>query len=217
MPQANSSTDSRLSLASGEFLWDTGAVSEAHGYLAGPMVRLLRRHGAKIVLDLGCGNGALSAVMQAEGFGVTGCDYSSSGITLARAAFPQIAFFRHDLAAPLPAEHHGRYDAVVCMEVIEHLLLPRTLLHNAHAALRPGGLLVVSTPYHRYLKNLALALTNRFDQHWHPLRDFGHVKFFSKRNLLALLNESGFTVTDFVRVGRIPALAKSMIAAATKP
>jgi 2-polyprenyl-6-hydroxyphenyl methylase/3-demethylubiquinone-9 3-methyltransferase len=75
----------------------------------------------------------------------------------------------------------------------------------------------MSTPYHGYWKNLALALTNKFDAHWHPLRDFGHVKFFSRATLSQLASEAGFSVTDFLRVGRIPVLACSMILVALKP
>jgi hypothetical protein len=83
--------------------------------------------------------------------------------------------------------------------------------------LRPGGVLILSTPYHGYLKNLALAITDEFDDHWHPLRDFGHVKFFSRRTLVRLACESGFSVRQFMRVGRIPAFACSMILVAVKP
>jgi len=100
---------------------------------------------------------------------------------------------------------------VVAVEVVEHLLLPRQLLERAREALRPGGIFIATTPYHGFLKNLALALTNKFDHHWHPLRDYGHVKFFSRETLSQLFGEQGLKVQRFARVGRVPALAKSMI------
>jgi len=111
----------------------------------------------------------------------------------------------------------GVFDAVVSLEVVEHLMQPRHLVARAYGALRPGGVLVMSTPYHGYLKNLALALTNGWDTHWHPLRDFGHVKFFSRKTLSQLVCEAGFSVRNFVRVGRIPPFACSMIVVAVKP
>jgi len=64
---------------------------------------------------------------------------------------------------------------------------------------------------------MALALTNCFDDHWHPLRDFGHVKFFSRKTLSLLAQEAGFSIKDFIRVGRVPAFACSMIVVAVKP
>jgi 2-polyprenyl-6-hydroxyphenyl methylase/3-demethylubiquinone-9 3-methyltransferase len=103
------------------------------------------------------------------------------------------------------------------MEVIEHLLLPRLLLASAFQALRAGGVFVLSTPFHGYWKNLALAVTNKFDDHWHPLRDFGHVKFFSKKTLSNLFMEQGLQVDRILALGRVPPLARSMIVEAVKP
>src|SRR5437867_3004621 len=112
---------------------------------------------------------------------------------------------------PIAEEWRHRFDAVIAVEVLEHLLLPRLLLLRAREALRPGGVVILTTPYHGFLKNLALALTNKFDQHWHPLRDYGHVKFFSRETLSQLFAEQGLKAGRFARVGRVPALAKSMI------
>jgi hypothetical protein len=82
--------------------------------------------------------------------------------------------------------------------------------------LKPGGYLVLSTPYHGYLKNLALSLTGKWDFHHSPLRDGGHIKFWSRKTLTELLETEGFHVTDFIGVGRIPYLWKSMVIVARK-
>jgi 2-polyprenyl-3-methyl-5-hydroxy-6-metoxy-1,4-benzoquinol methylase len=211
------STDSALSIAAQEFLWANTEVPQAHDYLIPPTVKTLRELSAHTVLDIGCGNGSFSALLHSQGFAVAGCDASASGLALARQANPGVDFFEHDILNPLPVGHTGPYDSVVSLEVIEHLLLPRQLVTSAYKALRPGGALIVSTPYHGYWKNLALALTNHFDEHWHPLRDFGHVKFFSRNTLLGLVREAGFSIRDFIRVGRLPAFACSMIVVAIKP
>jgi 2-polyprenyl-6-hydroxyphenyl methylase/3-demethylubiquinone-9 3-methyltransferase len=210
-------TDRNLSNATQEFVWEDAEVPEAHSYLISPTVKALRELRAGAVLDLGCGNGSFSALLQSENFLVVGCDSSASGIALARRAHPTIDFFEHDISNPLPASFAGVYDAVVSLEVVEHLMQPRHLVARAYSALRPGGVLIMSTPYHGYWKNLSLALTNKFDSHRHPLRDFGHVKFFSRRTLSQLVHEAGFSVRDFLRVGRIPAFACSMIVVAVKP
>jgi 2-polyprenyl-6-hydroxyphenyl methylase/3-demethylubiquinone-9 3-methyltransferase len=75
---------------------------------------------------------------------------------------------------------------------------------------------IISTPYHGYLKNLALGVVGKWDAHFDPLWDGGHVKFFSVRTLRMLLTEAGFSNIRFIRVGRIPQLAKGMIAVAQK-
>jgi 2-polyprenyl-6-hydroxyphenyl methylase/3-demethylubiquinone-9 3-methyltransferase len=122
-----------------------------------------------------------------------------------------VPFFLHDLATGLPQEHVAKYDAVISVEVIEHLFLPRTLMSTAASALKPGGIFVLTTPFHGYWKNLALALSNKFDEHWHPLRDHGHIKFFSENTITALFNEYNFQNIQFRSAGRIPILACSMI------
>lgn len=80
-----------------------------------------------------------------------------------------------------------------------------------------GGVAVISTPYHGYWKNLAMAVTGKMDAHFTALWDHGHIKFWSMKTLRQLLEEAGLKVERFERVGRIPLLAKSMIAVARKP
>ena len=69
---------------------------------------------------------------------------------------------------------------------------------------------------HGYFKNLAIAIAGKWDAHHSPLWDHGHIKFWSVRTLDKLLREAGFKLIEFRRVGRFPALAKSMIAIAYK-
>ncbi|MDQ6670034.1 MAG: methyltransferase domain-containing protein [Chloroflexota bacterium] len=168
------------------------------------------------VMDAGCGNGNLSARIAAAGFDVTGFDASASGIEHARRAFPGLRFevasayddFRERLEVP--------FDACACVEVIEHLYDPRAFVDRVHQALRPGGLFVVTTPYHGYIKNLALAMTGATDSHYSALWDGGHIKFWSRATLTTLLEERGFRVIRFEGTGRVPFLWKSMIVTARK-
>lgn len=199
-----------LSLQAAEFVWQTDELSEAHGYIL-PVLQNWLAKGITDVLDIGCGNGALTKALARPGLCLTGIDQSASGVKLAQAAPGRARFLEHSIENPLPDELRGRFDAVVAVEVIEHLLLPRMLFERAREALRPHGRFIVTTPYHGYCKNVAVALCGGFDVHWHPLRDYGHVKFFSLRSLGALFAEQSFQVTRTRRLGRMPILAKSMI------
>lgn len=213
----SASTDGSLSIAAKEFLWSDGATPSAHAYLMPATLRALQKAGVHRVLDLGCGNGAGAARLNSEGYEVAGCDASASAIAFARHGYPQIEFFQYDVDQSLPAKHREAYDAVVALEVVEHLMQPRHLLESARAALYPEGILILSTPFHGYWKNLLLALSDGFDHHWHPLRDFGHVKFFSQKTLLSLLRESEFVVQNCLRLGRVPVVACSMMVVAVRP
>ena len=217
MSRPSAKTDRELSIPADEFIWDASDDPDAHKYLTLPIEKVLKEAQVRTIFDLGCGNGAMAGHLASIGYTVAGCDHSLSGIEQACMRFPGISFFQHDVSLRLPENHLGKYDAVVSTEVIEHLLLPRKLMQNAFSALKPGGILIATTPYHGYLKNLILALTNRFDDHWHPLRDYGHVKFFSRRTLSQLFVESGFHEIRFATAGRIPAIACSMIVSGRKP
>jgi len=105
----------------------------------------------------------------------------------------------------------------VSTEVVEHCYAPRLWASAAFTALRPDGLLIGSTPYHGYLKNLALATTGKLDAHFTALWDGGHIKFWSRRTLSSLLVEAGFEIVAFRGAGRWPWLWKSMLIAARKP
>ena len=91
-------------------------------------------------------------------------------------------------------------------------------LCNMYRHLRTGGTIVLTTPYHGYLKNLALALSGKLDDHFTALWDGGHIKFWSRRTLIRLLQEFGFEVREFRGAGRVVWLWKSMVVrAATGP
>ena len=175
--------------------------------------------GGKVVCELGCGNGYLSGLLGELGFEVLGVDASESGIEIAQEHYGgSAAFLCRAIGPGLAAELGGeRFDVVVSSEVIEHLYTPRDLLEVAFAVLRPGGLLVLTTPYHGYLKNLVIAALGKFDAHVNPLWDGGHIKFFSPRTLSALVAGSGFAEIEFAYFGRAPRLWKSMVCVARKP
>jgi SAM-dependent methyltransferase len=106
------------------------------------------------------------------------------------------------------------FDVVISSDVIEHLFYPKELARFAKQCLKPNGQLIVTTPYHGYWKNLALALLNAMDRHHSVLWDGGHIKFFSVKTLSQLLNEEGFNDIQFKFAGRLPYLWKGMLASA---
>ena len=170
------------------------------------------------ICDLGCGNGWLANRMASLGYDVVGVDGSPTGIEVAGHSKKGGAEFlcrpvNKELVTHVPAQS---FDAVVSSEVIEHLYRPADLLEAAHALLRSGGHLVLTTPYHGYLKWLLLSLSGRMDRHVNPLWDGGHIKFFDARQLSAILRQNGFTDIRFHYFGRMTGLWKSMICIAGK-
>jgi 2-polyprenyl-3-methyl-5-hydroxy-6-metoxy-1,4-benzoquinol methylase len=152
------------------------------------------------VLDVGCGAGDVVGALQRDGHEAVGMDVSERAIDLAAARNPDARFLRHSAEElPWPVDS-GSFDAVVAFEVIEHLLRPRRLLEGASEALRPGGGVALTTPYHGLLKRVAVAAA-AFDHHFDVEGD--HIRFFSDRALRRLLDETGFRVLRIRHYGRI--------------
>ena len=186
----------------------------SHSYLLAPVKGLLRDvpAGAK-VLDLGCGNGSFLSLFQDRGGKLYGADFSTTGSQIARENFPGIEFFLADASSPSGEilDRIGPVDVILSTEVIEHVYDPRGFLRTAHGLLQPGGILVLTTPYHGYWKNLLLAVTGKMDEHFTVLWDHGHIKFWSRKTLTEALRETGFQQIQFVGSGRVPYLWKSMV------
>jgi 2-polyprenyl-6-hydroxyphenyl methylase/3-demethylubiquinone-9 3-methyltransferase len=170
-----------------------------------------------VVVDLGCGNGSVLAQFRQRGWALHGFDISPSAIEIASKTYSGIQFTCCDLTTDLSSHPlAGRCDAIISTEVIEHIFLPRLYVKNCNSFLKPGGILIISTPYHGYIKNLALALFGKMDFHHTALLDYGHIKFWSRRTLTTLLEEGGFEVERFVGAGRAPFLWCSMVILAKK-
>ena len=197
-----------------DYGFDNADKSHIHQYLTEPILCLLGPPSGKKILDVGCGNGWLAALLVDKGYDVYGTDASQLGIEIANRRHPG-RFFVQDLSQdtlPDALAAHA-FQVIISTEVVEHLYDPKryvafckTVLQNSQ-----GGEFIISTPYHGYLKNLILALTGKLDNHFTALWDGGHIKFWSRKTLTQLLEMQGFKVTKFIGCGRMPYLWKSMI------
>jgi len=166
-------------------------------------------------LDFGCGNGSLTNWLSGEGFRAVGVDLSKSGIEVAKRAYPAL-FFSTDTSAENIARS-GPYDLALCIEVIAHCFEPDVEIKKVFDSLKPGGMLILATPYYGYLKNLALAITGRLAEHRSVASSAAYVNLFTIASIGRLLREAGFADIAVARVGRIAPLAKAMLVTARKP
>jgi 2-polyprenyl-3-methyl-5-hydroxy-6-metoxy-1,4-benzoquinol methylase len=174
-----------------------------------------REFASKRAFELGCGNGYTANRLSELGFSVSGIDSSETGVLIARSSYPHldlhIASAYEDLAAKF-----GRFPLVLSIEVIEHLLEPHIFSERFYDLLEPGGVGIITTPYHGWLKNVAISVSGHWDKHHTSIWDGGHVKFFSPATLTEILCKAKFRDIHIQRVGRVPPLAKSMIATFTR-
>ncbi len=168
------------------------------------------------MLDAGCGNGYIARVLSSRGFNVTAFDLSPDGIALAQEKEPNIRWYVRSVYDDLIDIGTSGFDVIISSEVIEHLYSPQKFLANMYSLLRANGTLILTTPYHGYLKNLALTLFNVWDKHHTVDWEGGHIKFFSEKTISKMLVETGFSHIKFRNAGRAPYLWKSMVLSARK-
>ena len=199
-----------------EFEWHAEGAGngESGERLTRVFVELVKKlDDVKSICDLGCGNGHISGRLAALGYDVTGVDASASGIQIARRAYPDVSFIETLIAGDRDL---GQFDLVISSDVIEHMYRPSDLLDAAQSILKPGGHILIGTPYHGYLKNLVLAALGKMDAHFSVLHDGGHIKFFSVGTLSTLMKSHAFEELSFTFYGRAPWLWKNMICHARK-
>lgn len=199
--------------------YDDPAACCPHEYLWPLLERLVRRYAPapRKVFELGCGNGAMAAPLASHGYDVTGVDPSESGITIARQRGSERLHFDVGSTADDLAGRYGAFPLVISLEVIEHCPSPREYMQSVLSLLAPGGAGIISTPYHGWLKNVLITASGKFDSHFDPLWEGGHIKFYSIAKLKQLFAQHGLTRYEFHRAGRIAPLAKSVVAVIFKP
>jgi SAM-dependent methyltransferase len=137
-------------------------------------------------LDVGCGDGRLSAHLRAER--LTLADVSDVALERAARRLPDAAVARLEPDAPLPLDDNA-FDLVLCAETLEHVRDLQLLLSEIRRVLRPGGRLAITTPAHSRLAGLAI-LVRGFERVFPPLSP--HLRFLTRRSLARLLEDLGF-------------------------
>ena len=178
-----------------DYGWTTDDSPHSCDYITPEILNILKDLEVSRVLDLGSGNGKLCSEMLGAGYNVVGVEYDFEGVKISRSNYPNINFYNfgvQDNPSDL-LKQEREFDAVTSTEVIEHLFSPHLLPKYAYSVLRENGYLIITTPYHGYLKNLVLSILNKWDFHHTALWHGGHIKFWSRATLTKLLEENGLT------------------------
>ncbi len=153
-------------------------------------------------LDVGCGDGRMSGTwLKAHGCEYVGVDISENAVGEARSLGLDAKRIEDAAALPFPGDS---FDAVVCIEVLEHLFQPQLVVGETFRVLKPKGVLIATVPNVAYWRRrIDLALLGR----WHPGGDNlaveqpwrdPHIRFFNPGALRRMLIRAGF---NSVQVG----------------
>ncbi|MFP1643604.1 bifunctional 2-polyprenyl-6-hydroxyphenol methylase/3-demethylubiquinol 3-O-methyltransferase UbiG [Pontitalea aquivivens] len=150
------------------------------------------------LLDIGCGGGLLSEPMARLGATVVGADAAERNIPVARLHAEQSGLdidYRHTTAEALAAAGE-RFDAVLNMEVVEHVADPQGFITTCQELLKPGGLMICST-LNRNPKSWLMAIVGaEHVMRWLPRGTHDWSKFITPDELYALIRTAGLDPVD---------------------
>ncbi|SMH45262.1 bifunctional 2-polyprenyl-6-hydroxyphenol methylase/3-demethylubiquinol 3-O-methyltransferase UbiG [Maritimibacter sp. HL-12] len=150
------------------------------------------------ILDIGCGGGLLSEPMARLGAEVVGADAAERNIPVAQVHAEQSGLkidYRHTTAEAM-AEAGEQFDAMLNMEVVEHVASPIDYLTACHNLLRPGGLMIAST-INRNPKSYMVAIVGAERvMRWLPVGTHDWRKFITPAELEELITRAGLRPVD---------------------
>ena len=150
------------------------------------------------ILDIGCGGGLLSEPMARLGATVVGADAAERNIPVARVHAEKQGLeidYRHTTAEAL-AEAGEKFDAILNMEVVEHVADPLAYLTACQRLLKPGGLMICSS-LNRNPKSYMMAIIGaEHVMRWLPKGTHDWSKFITPDELFELLEQAGLDPVD---------------------
>lgn len=150
------------------------------------------------ILDIGCGGGLLSEPMARLGADVVGVDAAERNIPVAQthAAQSRLEIDYRFTTAEAMADAGEQFDAVLNMEVVEHVADPQAYLTACQQLLKPGGLHICST-INRNPKSFAVAILGaEYVMRWLPKGTHDWSKFITPDELYDLIRKAGLNPVD---------------------
>mgnify|MGYP001297429608 CR=1 FL=1 len=153
------------------------------------------------VLEIGCGTGATMAALKARGTieQAVGVELDPVSAAVAQAQFDRLFVSAVEDAPFETAIEPSSLDLVLCLDVLEHLVDPWTVVRRVSPLLRPGGRLIISLPNIRNWKFIArLFFLGDFRYRDSGVLDRTHLRFFVRDTAMALAASGGLEVVDCV-------------------
>jgi 2-polyprenyl-6-hydroxyphenyl methylase/3-demethylubiquinone-9 3-methyltransferase len=161
----------------------------------------------KTVIDIGCGGGILSESMADLGAQVTGIDLGEKALKVARLHLLESGRqvnYRHIAAEEMAAENPEAFDVVTCLEMLEHVPSPASIVAACAQLAKPGGWAFFST-LNRNLKSYAFAVLGaEYLLKMLPKGTHDYAKFIQPAELASFARAAGLEVADMTGMSYNP-------------
>ncbi len=162
---------------------------------------------AKQVLDIGCGGGILTEALAQQGATVTGIDMAELSLKVARMHLHESGLdvdYQLNTAETFAEQHASRFDVVTCLEMLEHVPDPTSVINAACKLLKPSGRLILST-INRNPKSFGLAiLAAEYLLGLIPRGTHDYKNFIKPSELASCLRANGLKIDNLVGMNYNP-------------
>ncbi|HVY06331.1 MAG TPA: bifunctional 2-polyprenyl-6-hydroxyphenol methylase/3-demethylubiquinol 3-O-methyltransferase UbiG [Burkholderiales bacterium] len=161
----------------------------------------------KRVLDVGCGGGLLAEAMAAAGAGVTGIDAGDSALKVAQLHLLESGLdvdYRNITVEELGATHAAEFDVVTCMEMLEHVPDPGSVVQACARLLKPDGVCFFSTINRNPKSYLFAIIGAEYLLNLLPRGTHDYSRFITPAELAAHCRRSRLEIDDLVGMNYNP-------------
>jgi 2-polyprenyl-6-hydroxyphenyl methylase/3-demethylubiquinone-9 3-methyltransferase len=161
----------------------------------------------KKVIDIGCGGGILSESMAAKGAHVTGIDLSDKALSVARLHLLETGAkveYQHIAAESMAAEHPDAFDAVTCLEMLEHVPDPQQTIAACAQLVKTGGDVFLSTLNRNPKSYLFAIIGAEYILNMLPKGTHDYAKFIKPAELVRMTRNAGLDLVSMVGMSYNP-------------
>ena len=153
----------------------------------------------KKIIDVGCGGGILAEAMAAQGAEVTGIDLAKKSLQIARLHSLETGIqvnYQHISAEDMASQHSEKFDVVTCMEMLEHVPNPASIIRACAQMVKPNGWVFFST-LNRNPKSFLFAIVGaEYLLNLVPKGTHHYENFIKPSELARSARESGLTMHE---------------------